>query len=240
LRRAALPYLKGRGEKPASVDPPVVVESSDGKWRGERSWPPSDARTYAAALRPGTYTDDATNNGTKAGGPPNDQGPNGQGIWTFSPKFTHLVRFAGVPRVTVDQQSSFQNANLTVDVYDLDSQNEATLISRGTYLLGGTGRVAFDLYGDDWKLPAGHRLGVLITSSNSEWWSHVPTMQPVTVTSASIALPFLRCQRTRTIQGNPSIKLDSYLEDAPFEVPAATVGTATDPRFPVPPPLSSC
>jgi predicted acyl esterase len=233
-------YLKGTGPKPTSVDPPVAVESSDGTWRAEKTWPPPDARTYTAALRPGTYTDDATNSGTKAGGAPYDQGPHGEGIWTFSPKFGHLVRFAGVPRVTVNQQSSFQNANLTADVYDVDPQNDATLISRGTYLLGGTGRVSFDLYGDDWKLPAGHRLGVLIASSNSEWWSNVPTFQPVTVTSASITLPFLRCQRNQTIQGNPSIKLDSYLKDAPFQVPADTVDSATDPRFPVPPPLASC
>jgi uncharacterized protein len=150
------------------------------------------------------------------------------------------VRFAGVPRVTVNQRSSFQNANLTADVYDLDPQDNATLISRGTYLLGGTGRVSFDLYGDDWKLPAGHRLGVLIASSNAEWWSPVPTFQPVTVTSASITLPFLRCQRNQTIQGNPSIKLDSYLSRAPFQVPADTVRAATDPRFPLPPPLASC
>jgi predicted acyl esterase len=228
-------YLKGAGPAPATVDPPLAVESSDGTWRSEPSWPPPDATTYTAALKPGSYTDDTTNNGTAEGGP-----PNGQGIWTFSPAFTHDVHFAGVPRLTVNQQSNFQNANLTANVYDVDKANNATLISRGTYLLGGTGTVSFDLYGDDWKLPTGHRIGVLLTSSNAEWWQHVPTLQPVTVTSASITLPFLRCQRTKTIQGGPSIKLDSYLADSPFAVPPATITGATDPAFPVPPPLAAC
>jgi hypothetical protein len=145
-----------------------------------------------------------------------------------------------VPRLTGNQSSAFQNANLTANVYDVDAQNNATLISRGTYLLGGTGTVSFDLYGDDWKLPVGHRIGVLLTSSNAEWWQHVPTFQPVTVTSASITLPFLRCQRSATIQGGRSIKLDSYLSVSPFAVPPATVTGATDSAFPVPPPLAAC
>jgi hypothetical protein len=53
--------------------------------------------------------------------------------------------------------------------------------------------VAFDLYGDDWKLPAGHRVGVLLSASNAEWWLHRPTLQPVTVGSASISLPWRGC-----------------------------------------------
>ena len=59
------------------------------------------------------------------------------------------------------------------DVYDIDTAGNAILISRGTYLLPGSGKVGFDLYGDDWKLPAGHRVGVLLTGANAEWWLHV-------------------------------------------------------------------
>ena len=126
------------------------------------------------------------------------------------------------------------------DVYDVDSGGSATLVSRGTYLLPGSGTVSFDLYGDDWKLPAGHRVGVLLTSSNAEWWLHRPTLQPVTVSSASISLPWRSCENASAIEGGPSIKLDSYNADAPFTVPAATVAAATDPSFAVPGALSAC
>jgi hypothetical protein len=142
--------------------------------------------------------------------------------------------------VTVDASISLPDANLVADVYDVDAGGKATLISRGTYLLPGTGTVSFDLYGDDWKLPAGHRVGVLVTSSNSEWWLHRPTLQPVTVRAASIALPWRSCEGGSAIEGGPSIKLDSYKASAPFTVDAATIAGATDPAFALPRGLGAC
>jgi predicted acyl esterase len=224
-----------RGVAPAVADPPVAVETSDETWRSEASWPPADASSLATALRSGSYTEDAQNNGTAEGGT-----PNGQGIWTFSPPLAHDAHFAGVPRVTVNASAALPDANLTADVYDVDSAGSATLISRGTYLLPGSGAVSFDLYGDDWKLPAGHRVGVLLTSSNAEWWLHRPTLQSVAVSSASIALPWRSCEGGAAIEGGPSIKLDSYKADAPFTVAATTIAGATDPTFALPGPLAAC
>jgi putative CocE/NonD family hydrolase len=57
-----------RGVAPSVVDPPVAVETSDGSWRSEAQWPPADASSVTTALKPGTYTDDAQNNGTADGG----------------------------------------------------------------------------------------------------------------------------------------------------------------------------
>jgi hypothetical protein len=146
-----------------------------------------------------------------------------------------------VPRLTVDVGTQAPDANLTAAIYDVDSKNSATLISRGTYLVPGSGgRFSFDLYGNDWKLPAGHRLGVLISSSHSEWWAHAPTGQEVTVRSASVTVPYLGCRRPDRIQGDPSVKLENYKRDAPITVTAATVRDGTDPAFPQPEPLRTC
>jgi putative CocE/NonD family hydrolase len=212
-------YVKGADVQ--DTDPTIAVESGDGTWRAETSWPPADSQPAASTLNAGSYSDDATNNGTAEGG-----SPNGEGVWTISPPLASGAHLAGVPKVTVDVAAAPARANLVADVYDLDAADGATLISRGTYLLPGPGRVSFDLYGDDWKLPAGHRVGVLVTGANAEWWLHVPTFGTVTVGAASIDLPFLRCTRTETIQGDPSVKLDAYRADAPFAVPAATVAAA--------------
>src|SRR3954466_15590112 len=176
-----------RHVKSATVadDPANAVQTSDGTWRSEPSWPPADSSGVDAALNGGSYSDDAQNNGTGSGA--------GTGIWTVSPRLTHDAHFAGVPKVTVDVADVPENANLVVDVYDIDSGRNATLISRGAYLLSGNELASFDLYGDDWRIPAGHRVGVLITDANAEWWQHVPTGGTVTVRDARIELPYLQC-----------------------------------------------
>jgi predicted acyl esterase len=226
-------YLKG--EAPAVQDPPVAVESGDGSWRAEDAWPPKDASTVSARLRPGKYTDDATNNGTAEGG-----SPNGEGIWTITPPLKDDAHLAGVPKLTAEVSALTQDANLAADVYDIDGDGNATLISRGTTLLPNSGTVGFELYGDDWKLPAGHRIGVLLASSNSEWWMHTPTGQQVTVKSASVELPFLSCTRNATIQGDPSLKLEAYKKDAPFQLDAQTIAEGEENAFPLPPAQHDC
>jgi uncharacterized protein len=133
----------------------------------------------------------------------------------------------------VDVAEAPQDANLVVDVYDIDSGRNATLISRGAALLDGNELKTIDLYGDDGKLPAGHRVGVLITSSNAEWWAHIPTLGDVTVRDARITLPYLKCTRTSDLEGDPSVKLEEYRAAAPFNVPAATVEQAERSDFSV-------
>ena len=73
-----------------------------------------------------------------------------------------------------------------------------------------------------------------IAGEVDEWWLHVPTLGTVTVRDARIQLPYLQCTRTATIQGDPSVKLESYKADAPFAVPAATLDPATRDDFTVP------
>jgi predicted acyl esterase len=216
-------YVKG---DTVADDPAILVQTSDGSWRSETAWPPEDSSSVDTTLNAGEYTDDGQNNGTGSG--------SGTGIWTISPRVTEDAHFSGVPKVSVDVSSAPANANLVVDVYDIDSGRDATLVSRGAYLLSGNELANFDLYGDDWKIPAGHRVGVLITSANAEWWLHVPTLGTVGVRDARIQLPFLKCTRTSNEQGAPSVKLESYRAQAPFNIPAETMDAATRPEFLVP------
>jgi hypothetical protein len=76
---------------------------------------------------------------------------------------------------------------------------------------------------------------VLVTGANAEWWQHVPTLQTVTVSGGTISLPFLTHTRPDTIQGGPSVKLESYKRDAPFAVPRATIDGGTSSGFGIPP-----
>jgi predicted acyl esterase len=218
-------------DAPAPTDPPVVVQTSDGSYRAEQAWPPADAKAYTSPLKGGEYTDDAQNEGTGSAA--------GNGLWTISRPLPHDAHLAGIPKLRVDVTTSLPRANLTADVYDIDAQNSAVLISRGTTRVDQSGTVDLDLLGDDWKLPAGHRVGVLLSSSNSEWWLHVPTLQTVTLENASISLPWLSRARTERIQGDRSVRLDDYMDSAPFTVDAATIAENESGAFVLPPAMTA-
>lgn len=79
-------YLKGAA--PATSYPPVAVQTNDGKWRPELSWPPSDATPYTTELNAGTYTDDAQGDRTTT-----------DGIWTFSPPLPYAAHLSGAGTV---------------------------------------------------------------------------------------------------------------------------------------------
>jgi predicted acyl esterase len=227
-------YVAGKpdSQAPVSKDPPVVLQTNDAKWRGEQNWPPKDTATLNAPLKTGTYMDDGTEGGYNDG--------SGQNIWTFSPQFAHDVELAGTPRVTVDVDTIAPNANLVVDLYDVDKDGKATIISRQAYLLGGSGKVSFDLYDQDWKMPAGHRIGVMVTGANQGWWTHVPTGQEVTVKSAQLALPFITCRRTASLPGETAVRLTNYLRNEPFQLPAELISSNTLANFPTPEPQRTC
>jgi uncharacterized protein len=237
-------FLKGAPKRTTvKLNPKLAIQSSDGLWREEKRWPPKDAFNLTATLNSGSYTDTGQNNGTGQrifeGQPA--QPPYGDGIWTFTPAFDHEVHLASVPHVNVQTEASGDRGNLVVDVYDLDADNNAMLVSRGAYLLNaGTTNASFDIYGNDWIFPKGHRLGVLVTSSNAEWWAHVGTGQPITVKKASISLGYLACARTTPIAGKSSIFLEDYRIYQPIPVDASTIQESTRANFPVPGALSKC
>ena len=210
------------GRKPRSRDPKVAVQTNDGKWRGEAQWPPTDATDYTTALRPGSYLDDADGSVTDA-----------DGVWTISPPLTRGVHLSGSGRVNVDVSSTMPRANLVVDVYDLDANGTGPLITRQGHMVRTSGQLSLDLWSADWKIPAGHRIGVRVTDANSDWWVHAPTFSEVTIESGSVTLPFLRFARTQTIAGDPGTQLETYLAET-VTVPPETIASSESPDF-VPP-----
>src|SRR3954453_24146102 len=231
-------YLKG--QKPAVKDPTLAVESSNGKWRAESHWPPPDSSSQTTNLKTGTYSDDSTNTGEDADTSIGGVGPFGEGVWTFSPPSQYTVHLGGVPHITADLDFPGQDANFVADVYDVDDKGNAPLISRSAYLAPSSGKGGCDLYGNLAAMPTGHRLGVLLTGANSEWWLHTPTGQQVDVKSAQISLPFLGCRRASFIQGGPSVKLESYKKNAPFQVDDAPTKDNPLSSFALPPSQGTC
>ena len=193
-----------KGVEPVREDPTVEVQDILGRYRAEAQWPPADSRLHTTALNTGTYSDSGSGNGLR----PTET----QGIWTVSQPLAHDAWLSGEPVITVGVDS-VPNANLAANVYDISPDGSARMISRGVSLLRGVGTktASFAMYGQDWPLQEGHRLGVLISSANTDEFQHVATRSAVTVKSAKIALPFLTYDRVTFLDGDVTPRLESYL-----------------------------
>jgi putative CocE/NonD family hydrolase len=195
-------YLKG--VQPSVEDPPIAVQTNDGKWRAEESWPPVDSSDYTSALKPGTYND-GDNSATSGSGAD-------YGVWTISPPLPYDAHLSGSGQVSLDVTSTAPNANLVVVVYDLDPSGTGPVITRQGHLIRQDGKVTLDLWSADWKLAAGHRIGVKVADAD-DWWVQPPSGGDVTIKSGTITLPFLAYRRTKTIEGDPGVQLKTYLKD---------------------------
>jgi uncharacterized protein len=213
-----------KGIKPKVQDPMVAVQTNDGKWRGEQTWPPNDSIGYSSNLLPGSYTDRANGSVTDPGG-----------VWTISPPMPYDAHLSGSGKVTVDVSTTLPRANLVVDVYDLDPSGTGPLITRQAHMIYASGRIPLDLWSADWKIRAGHRVGVKVTDNNTDFWLLAsPTLQTVTVNGGTVTLPFLRNMRTTTIQGDPGTQLQSYLSNT-VTVPPETIASSESKSFTLPP-----
>jgi uncharacterized protein len=214
-----------KGIKPKIKDPMIAVQTNDGKWRGEDKWPPADARDYTSALRPGTYTDDADGSVTDS-----------SGVWTISRPLPYDAHLSGSGHATIAVSTALPRANLVLDVYDLGPNGTGPLITRQAHMIYGTGpsKIPLDLWSADWKIAAGHRIGVKVTDNNTDFWLlALPTKQTVTITGGSITLPFLRIARTKTIQGDPGTQLQGYLSNT-VTVPPETIASSESSSFALP------
>ena len=205
--------LGERGRSVRAARPGVQVQDNLGRWRREAVWPPSDVRSLRTVLETGTYADDGANTAT---------GPDaGQGIWSVSAPLRRPAWIAGEPVLDISVTTTLPRANLVGLVYDIAPDGTATVISRGTQLVrdAGTTSYSLPLYGQDWRLARGHRIGVLLSGADAGWWVHTPTGTDVAVEEAAIRLPFLTRERTRFLAGGSTPRLEAHLA-ATAAVPA--------------------
>ena len=185
LKGKPLPRFPGR----------VEVQDGEGKWRSEPEWPPPDADYDLGSLKvkPGEYSDDGGNSASE-----------GAGSWTFTQPAPYDIRFAGEAIIDVKVETTVPNANLITLLYDIDPKGKARMITEGASLIAGAGRVTYELYPQDWVLRAGHRIGILLSSSDTSWFQTYPTGQTVTITGGKVELPFLRYERRANLEGGPA------------------------------------
>ena len=180
--------------------------------RSRRGRPPTSQRLRTDLLG-GTYTDDGGNNGTGEA-PATACGPSRR----RSRSTAHLAGRAHARARADHERAGRQPRRRRLRRRRPTARRRSS--ARGAYLVPDSGDHAFELYAEDWRFEAGHRIGVLLTDSNAEWFDHAASDAEVEIVSASIELPFLPAPRANDLDGKRSLKLRSYLEEAPFQVPA--------------------
>jgi len=213
-----------RGLTPDVADPVVTVQegSRDGLWRAEEQWPPADAQTWSMPIRPGSYVEEP---GNTAGG-----SSAGQGHWTVTPPLPHAAHLSGEAVLRVKLSIAVPEVNLVAHLYDIDESGRAVFVQRGatvaagpTVGMGGTGP-AFRLYPQDWYFEAGHRIGIVLSGSDDNWFTPGVSQTTVQVNEGFLDLPLLRYVRDEFLDGGIS---DGMNDNAPFTVPPATLEAAT-------------
>ena len=134
------------------------------------------------------------------------------GVWTVSKPLPYDVHLAGSGSVDVHVSTTLPNANLVVDVYDLDAQRH-----RSAHHPAGAPRAQRRRVHDPARPVVGgleargrppHRRARDRQQPRTGGRFARPSAQTVTVSGGSVTLPFLRYRRTETIEGDPGVQLD--------------------------------
>ncbi|HEX8208045.1 MAG TPA: CocE/NonD family hydrolase [Solirubrobacteraceae bacterium] len=193
-----------RGKRSADKgDPAVTVqEGNDGRWRLEDAWPPRDARAWSLPIREGAYTDQ----------PGNEADAEGAGHWTVTKPLPWDAHLAGEPTLRATIATSVPNANVVAHLYDVAPDGTTTFVQRGALAPADSGEqeIAFDLYPQDWRFLAGHRLALRLSASDDSWFTPGVTNTEVEVLGGALRLPLLATKRRKFVEGGPSDGTGDY------------------------------
>ena len=208
-----------RKVKVAKRDPAITVQSGNGvgRWRTEKSWPPSDAKSWSFPVRSGSYVDEPGNTGEGSSA--------GQGHWTFTSPLPYAAHLAGETRLKTEIESSATNVHVVAHLYDVAPDGSAHLVTRGAMAAPESGKqtVSYTLYPQDWVFEKGHRIAIHLSGADDDWFSPGTSMTTVDVLNGSVALPLLHYLREDFVPGGPS----DGMSGTPASVDDATIKGAT-------------
>lgn len=212
-------------------DPAVAIqEGSLGVWRNEAQWPPADSKYVSLPVKAGGFVDAYSDDNGAA---------SERGTWTFSQALPYDVHLSGIGKVDLRIDSSLAGVHVHARLFDV-TNTSAKLITRGAIEVVGDGlpndglaeaRVRFDMYPQDWRLEKGHRIGLLLSGADNDWFDPGVTNASVTV-SGAFKIPFLRLARTKAI---PDTQRSSDMGGATTLSLTPEIISEREVRMPLPP-----
>jgi predicted acyl esterase len=206
-------YVKGDPTAHPNTEPSAEVGEGDGRWRYEAQFPPADVVVHRMAVNAGAFTD-----------APSGTFGDGDATWSITEPLPYAARVSGTPMLEVEASSPSPRAHLIAQVFDIDETLKATVMHRAAHVVeGNAGKFRFDLFPNDYTLPAGHRIGLRLTADDPDWFTPPNSAAPVTVAGGTLELPFLTYIRDRFLESNetPSMRTRSSLQLSEADVAAA-------------------
>ena len=130
----------------------------------------------------------------------NNSSATSAGYWTFSQPLEHDLRVAGEPKVTLTADINAPHGNAVVILYDYTPGGSAREMNRSAVRFDGDGTKTITLHPRDHVVREGHRLAVHVTSGHPEFLPY-QTNQSISISQASIDIPFLTWERVINLTG---------------------------------------
>jgi predicted acyl esterase len=135
--------------------------------------------------------------------------PAGPGVATYeSSPLAGDITMIGQTRVTASVQGAAAGLQLNARLYDVYRDGTQVLVDRGVHTLAdGSGTVVFDLHGNAWRFPEGHRVRVELAQDDDPYVRRADRAATVTVTGARLSVPIREIAPGNPGEAGPDLTL---------------------------------
>jgi predicted acyl esterase len=156
-------------------------------------------QTTTSSVQPNphaTNSDPVANSVGNGGKCPVETQPAGSGVATYtSNALTASKTMIGATRVTAEFSASpfASGVELNARLYDVFPDGTAVLVDRGPRRLRNaeaqSGSVSFELHGNGWRFPAGHRVRIELAQDDDPFLKASSVPSSLTLTGVDLAIP---------------------------------------------------
>ena len=165
---------------------------------------------------------------------PSHSDPAGPGVATYdSEPLAGDITMIGQTAVRVVHSGAGSDPQLVARVYDLYPDGTQVLVDRGSRkLTDPNGTTEFDLHGNGWRFPEGHRVRIELAQDDDPYLKASNQLSSLTVSQVEMSLPVREPAPGRPGRSGPTVRLFGTSGRKPrigvYAIPAAQEETGVD------------
>ena len=114
----------------------------------------------------------------------------------------------GQTRVIASVQGADAGLQLNARLYDVYPDGAQVLVDRGVHtLVDGSGTVTFDLHGNAWRFPEGHRVRIELAQDDDPYVRRADRSATITLTEATLSMPIREIAPGNNGEAGPDLRL---------------------------------